>query len=85
MKKQEDYRIKIEEWKEITDIGVVSKKHVKFWVQKRYFSKSWFARIILKEKDIWYDQTCHSTENEALIAIRNQYNRENPTTNYIKY
>ena len=85
MKNQENYRIKIEEWKEVTDPWCVPTTHVKFCVQKRYFSKSWFARIILKDKDIWYDQTCHDTENEALIAMRNQYNRENRKTTYINY
>jgi hypothetical protein len=85
MKKQEDYRIKIEEWKEITDIGVVSKKHINFCVQKRYGKMTWIDRNILGQKDEWYTQSCHDTENEALIAMRNLYNRENPTTNYINY
>jgi hypothetical protein len=83
MKNKENYRIKIQEWKEIKEPYCVPTTHVKFWVQKRYFSKSWFARIILKDKDIWYDQTCHNDENEALIALRNQYNRENPKTTYL--
>jgi hypothetical protein len=79
----ENYRIKIKAWEEIKGMACIPVKHVEYWVQKRYFSKSWFARTILKEKDIWYDQSCHDDENQALIAIRNLYNRENPTTTYL--
>jgi nicotinic acid mononucleotide adenylyltransferase len=85
MKNQENYRIKIEEWKEMTQICCVPEKHTKYLVQCRYKKASWIERNILGLKDDWYTFNSYSTRDEAVIAMRNLYNKENPTTNYINY
>jgi len=83
MKNQENYRIRIEEWKEIKEPYCVPTKHVSFCVQKRYGKMTWIDRNILGQEDEWYTQSCHDDENQALIAMRNLYNRENPKTTYL--
>lgn len=83
MKNQENYRIRIEEWKEITESFCVPTKHVSFCVQKRYGKMTWIDRNVLGQKDEWYTQSCHDDEDQALIAMRNLYNRENPKTTYL--
>ena len=85
MKAKENYRIKIEEWQEMTDIACVPTKHRSYLVQKRYKSKNWFELIFLKDDDIWYTQSCHDDLDSAIKEMRNQYHRENPTTSYYNF
>lgn len=85
MKAVNNYRIKIEEWQEMTDIACVPTKHRSYVVQKKYYTKKWYDYIIDKNKPEWYTQSCHEDLDSAIKAMRNQYYRENPTTSYYNF
>lgn len=85
MKKKEDYRIRIEEWLEYKDFGCVPVPHKNFIVERKWRRLNWFQRNILRTKDIWLKVDVYDEENKAIISMRNLYNVENPTVNYINY
>jgi hypothetical protein len=82
MNTEDNYRIKIEEWKEQVQPYEVPIKHKTYTVQKTYIKYNWFDRNIIGRKNIWYTQSVHSDMDEAIMYMRNLHNRENPVTKY---
>ena len=85
MEKHEDYGIRIEEWLEYKDFGCIPVTHKNFIVERKWRRLNWFQRNILRTKDIWLKADVYDEENKAIISMRNLYNVENPTVNYINY
>jgi hypothetical protein len=81
MKTEDNYRIKIEEWKEQVHPYEVPIKHKTYTVQKRYIEPSWFDRLLFKD-NTWYTQSRHADMDEAIMHMGNLHNRENPDTKY---
>lgn len=79
MRTEDNYRVKIEEWTEQVEPFGPKIKHTNYIVQRCYSERNWFERIICTHEPIWYGQGVYATMNEALLAMRNLHNRENPT------
>jgi len=80
MNTEDNYRIKIEEWKEVTDPWCVPTKHKTFILQKKCQPSTLLEKLLLKDE--WLFKSKHETFDEAIIAMRNLHNKENPTIKY---
>ncbi len=81
MNTEDNYRIRIQEWKEQVYLHEVPIKHKVYTVQKRYIETNWFDRLLFKDTT-WYTQSVHADMDEAILHMKNLHNRENPDTKY---